>query len=202
MTFSYVNRRTHLYLALALLPWFVMYGASSVPFAHGQFFERRDQQRGVPLWTLRYERPLDVPLPASDPASMRAFATALLDDAGIHGTTFGAYRQNPTQINVYSYSFWRSTQLLYFTDRKIVRAEDRRFRWDQFLTGMHARGGFTDDRAFIRSWSVIVDLVQIGIIIWIVSGLVMWWDLRGHRRWGLAVLAAGVLSFVVFTLKL
>jgi hypothetical protein len=202
MTFSYVNRRTHLYLALALLPWFLMYGASSVPFAHSQFFDQRDQQRGVPLWTVRYERPLDVPLPTSDPASMRLFGAALLNDAGIHGTSYGVYRQSPTQINVYSYSFWRSTQLLYFTDRKIVRAEDRRFRWDQFLTGMHARGGFTDDRVLVRSWSVLVDLVQLGIILWVASGLVMWWDLRGHRRWGIAVLAAGALSFLVFTLRL
>ena len=34
MTFSHVNRRVHLYLALALLPWFFMYGISSVPFVH------------------------------------------------------------------------------------------------------------------------------------------------------------------------
>ena len=34
MTFAQLNRRTHLYLGLALLPWFFMYGISSLPFAH------------------------------------------------------------------------------------------------------------------------------------------------------------------------
>ena len=55
MTFSHLNRRTHLYLGLALLPWFVMYGISSVPFAHNQVFEQRDRAKGLPQWTLRAE---------------------------------------------------------------------------------------------------------------------------------------------------
>ena len=42
MTFPHFNRRLHLYLGLCLLPWFLMYGASSIPFAHGQFFEARN----------------------------------------------------------------------------------------------------------------------------------------------------------------
>jgi hypothetical protein len=202
MTFSHVNRRLHLYLALSLLPWFLMYGASSVPFAHTAFFEARDARRGLPMWTVRYERPLDVPLPDSDPASMRLFGRRVLDEGGIHPTTFGVYRQSPTQINVYAYSFWRSTQVLCFTDRHLVRAEDRRFRWDQFLTGIHARGGFENQGALVSSWSVVVDLVQIGILLWIASGLIMWWELRSHRRWGLVVLMAGMVSFVVFVVRL
>ncbi len=39
MTFSHLNRRLHVYLAPGLLPWFLMYAASSLPFAHSQFFD-------------------------------------------------------------------------------------------------------------------------------------------------------------------
>ena len=202
MTLSHFNRRLHLYLALLLLPWFLMYGASSLPFAHNQFFNDLDAKKGLPTWSLRYEHALDVPLPDSDPASMRRFGRTLLDDGGIQPSTYGVYRQSPTQINVYAYSFWHSTQLLYFTDRKLVRAEDRRFRWDQFLTGMHARGGFEQEGLLVRSWSVVVDLVQGGILLWIASGLVMWWELRAHRRWGIVAIAAGVVTFAAFALSL
>jgi hypothetical protein len=203
MTFSHFNRRLHLYLALALLPWLCLYGASSVPFAHGQYFDRRDAKRGLPNWTLRYEHPLDVPVPdAADPAAMRLFAKRLLDDGGIRATSYGAYRQSPSQLNVYAYSFWQSTQVLYFTDRKAVSAEDRRFRWDQFLTGMHARGGFDQDGVLVNTWSVVVDLVQLGILVWVASGLFMWWELRPHRRWGIATIAAGVVALVVFVVRL
>lgn len=202
MTFSHVNRRTHLYLALALLPWFLLYGVSSIPFAHAEYFNGRAARTGEPAWTLRYERQVDEPPPGDDPASLRRFGKRLLDDGGIQATSYGAYRQSPTQINIYAYSFWHSTRLLYFADRQVVRAEDQRFRWDFFLTGMHSLGGFEQEPLLVDSWSVVVDLVQVGILLWIASGLVMWWELRGHRRWGLLVLLAGLGSFLAFAARL
>ena len=201
MTFSHLNRRVHLYLGLALLPWFFMYGISSVPFAHNQFFERRDAAKGLPLWTLRAERTLDVQVP-QDTAGLRAFGASLLKDAGVAATSYGTYRQTPTQINVYAYSFWTSTQLKYDIDRKKLTVEDRRFRWDHFLTGMHARGGFEQEGFLQLSWSIVVDIVCVAMIVWIGSGLVMWWELPGQRRWGWVAILAGTASFLFFTLRL
>ena len=201
MTFTHLNRRIHLYLGLGLLPWFLMYGVSSVPFAHNQFFERRDAAKGLPLWTLRSTHTVDAAIPA-DPGQLRAFAADLLRNAGVAADTFGAYRQGPTQVNVYVYSFWTSTQLKYFAAQKRLTVEDRRFRWDHFLTGMHARGGFDQESLLVRSWSVVVDLVCLAIVIWIASGLYMWWGLPGSRRLGWMAIAGGVLSFVFFTMRL
>jgi hypothetical protein len=203
MTFGHVNRRVHLYLGLALLPWFFMYGISSVPFAHNAFFDARDKASGLPPWTLRMERVVEVPVPDGDePEELRTFGARLLAEAGISGTAFGAYRQSPTRIDVYSYSFWTSTQLKYFVDEKKLRVEDRRFRWDHFLTGMHARGGFEQDGLLQNSWSVVVDLISLGMIVWVASGLYMWWGIPGHRRWGALAIVAGATSFLVFTIGL
>ena len=204
MTFAHINRRVHLYLGLALLPWFFMYGISSLPFAHNQFFEQRDRAKGLPLWTLRSERSVEVPIPEAA-KDLRRFGALLLEQAGMtptSGTSFGAYRQSPTQVTVYLYSFWTSTQVKYFADRKTLTVEDRRFRWDQFLTGMHARGGFEQDGLLQRSWSVVVDLVCLAIVVWIASGLYMWWGVPGSRRWGWVAVLAGVGSFLLFTLRL
>jgi hypothetical protein len=199
MTFGHLNRRVHLYLGLALLPWFFMYGLSSIPFAHPAYFDARDQAKGLPTWTLRLERIVDVAVPeGDDPDALRAFGAQLLAEADISGTAFGAYRQSPTRIDVYSYSFWASTQLKYFVDEKKLRVEDRRFRWDHFLTGMHARGGFEQEGLLQDSWSVIVDLVSLGMIVWVASGLYMWWDIRGHRLWGGLTILAGAASFLFF----
>jgi hypothetical protein len=187
-------------MGLALLPWFFMYGISSIPFAHNQFFEQRDRAKGLPLWTLRSERQVDLPVP-EDPRELRRLGAALLERAGIADATrtnYGVYRQSPIQINVYSYSFWKSTQLKYFVDRKTLTVEDRRFRWDHFLTGMHARGGFEQDGLLQRSWSVVVDLVCLAIVTWIATGLYMWWGVPGSRRWGVVAILAGTLSFFIF----
>jgi hypothetical protein len=201
VTYSHVNRRLHLYLGMALLPWFFMYGISSVPFAHNQFFEQRDAAKGLPLWTLRAERALDMPVP-EDTAGLRAFGATLLKDAGVETTSYGTYRQSPTQVNVYAYSFWKSTQLKYFIDQKKLTVEDRRFRWDHFLTGMHGRGGFEQEGFLQLSWSVVVDIVCVSMIVWIASGLFMWWELPGQRRWGWVAILGGTVSFVFFTLRL
>ena len=201
MTYSHLNRRLHLYLGMALLPWFFMYAISSVPFAHNQFFEQRDAAKGLPLWTLRAERGLDMPVP-QDTAGLRAFGATLLEDAGVEATSYGTYRQSPTQVNVYAYSFWKSTQLKYFIDQKKLTVEDRRFRWDHFLTGMHARGGFEQEGFLQLSWSVVVDIVCVSMIVWIASGLFMWWELPGQRRWGWVAILGGTISFVFFTLRL
>jgi len=201
MTLSHINRRLHLYLGLALLPWFFMYGISSIPFAHTPFFERRDAAKRLPLWTLRAEKTVDVPVP-EDAGGLRPLGAALLREAGVNGTSFGTYRQSPTQVNVYAYSFWQSTQLKYYVDQKKLTVEDRRFRWDHFLTGVHARGGFEQDSLLDRSWSLVVDLVSQSMLLWIASGLYMWWELPGQRRWGWVAIAAGTASFAFFTLRL
>lgn len=201
MNFSHFNRRLHLYLGLALLPWFFMYGVSSVPFAHNSFFEQLDKKKNLPMWTLRLERPFDAPVP-EDREELREFGRRLLRDVGIEGTNFGVFRANDGQLNVYSYSFWKSTQLKYFINDKRITVEDRRFRWDQFLTGMHARGGFEQDGALQDSWSVVIDVVCIAMFLWIASGFYMWWSIRGHRGWGWLAIVAGTLSFVLFTVRL
>jgi hypothetical protein len=190
-----------MYLGLSLLPWLLMFAVSSVPFAHAPFFDRLDAAKRLPEWTLRFERNLDVPVPR-EPKALRSFGAALLEQAGIRGASFGTYRESPTQVNVYAYSLWTSTQLKYFIDQKRLVVEDRRFRWDQFLTGMHARGGFEDDGLVPLSWSVVVDVFCIAMIVWIASGLYMWWGLPGHRRFGWLTILAGTSSFLVFTFGL
>lgn len=197
MTFSHFNRRLHLYLGLALLPWLLMYGVSSIPFAHGRYFQQRDEATQVPLWTVRATRPLPRPVP-DDPAAQRAFARQLLSDLGIHRPNYGAYRPNPTTLQVFAFSFLKSTRVVCDLDRQQLTVEERRFRFDQFLTGLHARGGFEQDGWLQHSWGVLVDVVSVAFILWVGTGIVLWWGVPGRRRWGGVALLSGAASFAVF----
>jgi len=47
-----------------------------------------------------------------------------------------------------------------------------------------------------------VDLVCLGFIVWIATGIYMWWQLRRTRSWGFLALGSGVLLFLVFLLAL
>jgi hypothetical protein len=116
--------------------------------------------------------------------------------------SFGVYRQSPTQLNVYAYSFRHSTQLKYFIDQQRMTVEDRRFRWDQFLTGMHGRGGFEQEGLLDRSWSVIVDLVCLAIALWIALAFTCGGGSRAREPGGFSLSAPAAATFLFFTMRL
>jgi hypothetical protein len=194
MSFLHVCRRIHLYLGLGLLPWFFMYALSSIPFSHNQYFEGIDKAKGLPGWTPRFERTYEIAIP--NEGSLRPVGEKVLRDTGLEGA-FGTYRQGPNQVNVYLHSFWKSTQIKYFIAEKKLVAEDKRFRWDHFLTGMHAKGGF-EQGGMHNVWGIIVDVVCLGMLLWVLTGVLMWWNLPSTRGWGWVAVIAGVVSFAGF----
>lgn len=195
MVIQHFNRRLHLYLGLALTPWMLLYAASSIPFSHGRFFDDLDKAKGQPNWIRRAELPYDFPVPQDD-AQLRAFGARVMHAAGLDGA-FGAYRQSPSQVNVYHHSVWKSTQVKYLIGEKKLVVEDARFRWDHMLTGFHTKGGFEQESWLHDSWGVAVDLASLGLILWVASGLYMWIPMRNLRRSGLYALTAGIASFVL-----
>jgi hypothetical protein len=193
--FDRVNRRTHLYLGLALVPWFFIYAISSIPFSHAPYFQARVKASGKPDWIPRFEKPYDALPPADD--GLRAFGAQVMRENGLSGA-FGVYRQGPDRIDVYVHSFWRSTQVRYLLKERKLVAQDRQFRWNEFLTGMHAKGGFEQESWLHDSWGILIDIVCLAMLIWVASGLIMWWKLRALRAWGALALAAGCASFALF----
>jgi hypothetical protein len=81
----------------------------------------------------------------------------------------------------------------------VDRAE---FRLDRFLTGMHVRGGWAWPGILEYFWSSCVDLVILSTLIWVLSGLYIWWKLKRFRFWGAISLVAGCLCFVGFMIGL
>lgn len=193
MRFARINRRVHLYLGVALVPWFLMYGISGLFFSHGAYFARWFEAGGRPQWTVRFDRPYARQVP--DGADLPTVAAAILQDAGLEGS-FGVYRPNPRRLDLWVFTFRSTTRLTYFLDQQRLLAEDKRFRLDHFFTGMHARAGFAQESLLSDAWGLIVDCVAVGIVVWALSGIYMWWKTRPARFWGGLALAGGVVCFV------
>ncbi len=81
-------------------------------------------------------------------------------------------------------------------------AEDQHFRLDQFLIWMHTRAGFQQESLLSDLWAVVVDLVCLGFLVWVASGLYMWWQLTQTRHWGILALSGGLITFLTFVLNL
>jgi hypothetical protein len=62
----------------------------------------------------------------------------------------------------------------------------------RFLTGMHLAFTYpsrVDARWF---WAVAVDAMFIAMVFWGISGILMWWQIKKLRAWGIATLCASV----------
>jgi hypothetical protein len=200
MKLPHLLRRLHLYLGLALAPWVAMYGLSSAAFTHGELF----RSSGTPTqaqWTPRFTRDYAVP-PPSDPAALRDFGRALLTELGVSGPNFGVNRTNANTVTINVFSFRHTTRVVYAVSQKKVTVEDRKFRFDMFLTGLHARGGFNQEGFLPKAWGVMVDVVCLAMVLWILTGLYLWWGVSGHRLSGLVALLAGAGAFALFALRL
>lgn len=191
MTFLLLVRRAHLYLGLIFLPWVVLFGVSSYPFNHPA------QVR--PVWNVRVDRPYSLEfVPGGD---LRGAGARILADVGLSGG-FYVNQPNAQQINVHAPDFFHPTRITYFIDQQRILAEQREFVWRHFLTSMHAHAGYELDSFWNTVWAVTIDLVCVSLILWIASGLVMWWLLPGSRSWGWVALGAGLATFSFIVTRL
>ncbi len=203
MNLSHTIRRLHIYLALTLLPWVLMYGISAIPITRP---DPQDRLYGddPSLWTTRSEHPYERPVPNGlSRDEMRSLGKLILDDFGIEiQSTYGAYSLRRKRLTVYASDFWNFTRLVYDIDGHKIKIQDKQFRWRHFLTGLHSRGGFAHGTVLNYIWGIVVDLVAIGFLLLAATGIYMWWHLKSARRWGLVALATGLLSFTIFLLEL
>ena len=187
MTFAHFVRRAHLYTGLFLLPWVIMFGVSTIPINH--------QSPESALWTHLAEHRFDAPVPASS-ENLRPLGRQMMNAAGLEGGYY-VYRVNPRQIQAGHPRFLGPIRLNYFLDEQRLVVEQRPFSLRPFLSGMHTRGGYDMGGFWDSVWAFFVDVVSVGLILWIASGIYMWWGLPSTRRWGWLALGAGAICFAV-----
>ena len=193
--FDQTNRRTHLYLGLFLIPWLLMYGVSSLLISHNTWF-RSDQ---TPEWRPVFEREYHRSVPEG--ADLRGIAHEILKDCDLEGA-FWAQRPTPNEIRISRFRFLDEIRLTYFIKDQRLKAERQHFRWNQVVTRLHIRGGFQQPTFWNTLWAVLVDVACVGIVLWVASGLVMWWRLGRLRLWGSLALGGGLLAFLLFLWRL
>jgi hypothetical protein len=195
MTFDRINRRAHLYLALFLLPWFFMWGVTSVAFNHAPMFQAHYDD-GVPIFATVDEMTFEGARQPNE--TDREFGQRVFEQADLQGANFGYWRPNDKTLNFIRFDFWNARQVVFHEEDQRMEIQVRRDRWDHILTGMHARAGFDQEAFLPDAWAVMVDFAMIATLLWICTGLYMWWHIKPHRNWGLAALTAGFASFAYF----
>lgn len=66
----------------------------------------------------------------------------------------------------------------------------------RFLTRLHVTRGYPSSPGLRWFWALSVDVVSVAMLFWVLSGLVMWWQIRAVRVSGLAVLLLSALAAI------
>jgi len=194
MTFDKINRRAHLYLGLFLMPWLLMYGVSSFIIIHHSWFPSDKPAREL-LFEKTYSRTVNMQ-GANNSPDLRATAQEILKDCDLEGA-FWVDKPKPDTLHIDRFSFRDSISLTYSIKDQKLKAERRARRWSEVPIQMHVRGGYGQPGFWQKFWGLLVDVACFGIIIWVASGLLMWWRLPRFRAWGAIAVGGGILSFVL-----
>lgn len=196
---SRLLRRTHLYLALFLAPWILMYASSTFVMNHRVLFHGPPPN---PPPMFEVERELVYPGEMPEGATPQQVALQLLATLDLDGAHTVARPSTPGKVTINRLHPVSPRRITYTAaDRRVV-VEKMSFSGARFLEQMHRRRGFQHDYVLDDVWAALVDLTIVALIVLALSGLWMWWELRVTRRWGALALAAGMGAFGLFLMVL
>ncbi|MBI1898727.1 MAG: hypothetical protein HYZ57_18280 [Acidobacteria bacterium] len=193
--FSKIVRRTHMYLALFLAPWVLMYTLSTLAMNHRELFRRI--YGGTPVSWVK-ERELVYTGTFAPEATPEQIGEQILSSLGMEGA-FATNRPAAGRPLLVTRLEPVTPRRLTYTpsDRKLV-IERQAFRTGVFLERLHRMRGYQYPFVLNDVWAVSVDLFIVGMIFWALSGLWMWWELKVTRRLGALALLGGAALFALF----
>ena len=189
-------RRTHLYLGLLLIPWMLVYALSTFTFSHAESF--RAYRAPDPQWFVLWDRdyPLAGPAPAAeDLPALQAATEKILADQNLRGA-YNVRRQG-ARLSISLPHFRHPRRLTYDLGTKKLRAEEKSFAWIEVLARLHERTGYRSGDFLNNLWAALVDLFCVTTLVWIATGLYLWWKLAATRRWGWLALGGGCATLAI-----
>ena len=183
--------RTHLYLGMFLMPWLLVYGLSTLAFNHEEWFQK--YRPADPQWLPMWVRQQPLPAPLGD-GNLRDVVRSMLEAEKLKGPFFA--QQQGRRLNINVQNFIEPLRLNYDLDQQVLRAEKKKFGWTEVLIRLHFRVGYNQS-GLSMVWPVIVDVFCVTMLIWIITGLLLWWKLRGSRILGWAAIGGGFATIAV-----
>lgn len=193
--FSKVLRRTHMYLALFLTPWVLMYTVSTFVMNHREWFL---SLYGGPPPAAVFERETTYDGTFPGGAGPRQIGRQILQSLGMDGAFTASRRMKDDAIVIQRLDPITPRRLTFEPATKKLTIEKIPWESRGFLLRMHRRRGYQDGYPLENTWAFSVDLFIAVMIFWILSGLWMWWEMKLTRRTGGLFLLAGAALFALF----
>jgi hypothetical protein len=193
--FSKVVRRIHMYAALFLAPWMLMYALSTIVMNHRASFQ---EQYGGTLvnWVIEREQQYTSQLDAA--ADARAIGRQIMRDLRLDGHFNVNMSRDRKKLTLVRTDPVTPRRITYTPDDGKLVVEKQELRAQPFLESLHRRRGFQSGSVPDILWAISVDLVIVTMVVWVLTGLWMWWELKITRRLGAICLMTGLALFALF----
>jgi hypothetical protein len=188
ITFSKLIRRTHMYLALFLTPWMLIYALSGLVLNH---FETVRGWYGGKYSDFEKvgERAYDVAFSAEE--TPRMIAGQILDDLGLAGSFNVPPGASATKLVIMRNAAFSVHRITYFRAEHRLLVEKQKLTAPVAINRAHFRNGYEQPFLAAKIWGAVVDLAIVGMLFWILSGVLMWWEIKPARAWGAVCALAG-----------
>lgn len=192
---SLIVRRTHMYLALFLAPWVLMYALSTLAMNHRERL-RAMYGEGPPHFVEENQHRYDAVFPQN--ATPDEKAAQILRDLGLDGAHNVAKPAADGALVIQRFDLVHPRRITYLPAEQKVVVAKAEFRAPAFLERAHRRRGYQSNYLTDDLWAFMVDLFIVVMIAWAASGLWMWWEMKLTRRLGVVFAGAGLALFVAF----
>jgi len=195
---SLLIRRAHMYLALFLFPWLLMYALSTAAMNHRASFAS-SAPSGAPAY--EKERELTYEAAFAGDADLRTMARQILSSVNLEGA-HNVTRRKDGALVITRNDLLTPRRLTYTAASRTLLIERLPYRTNVMLERFHRRRGYATGYALDTTWAVTVDAVIIAMIFWVLSGLWMWWEMKVTRAFGALAFATGAGLFLFFVLAI
>jgi hypothetical protein len=187
-----------MYVALFLSPWLLMYALSTLVMNHRHYFAEKHGAGPVPFHRERELTYAGSFSPNTPPRDIAREILASLDLDGAH-----AVNRRPDGTIVINRNDLVSPRRITYTpaDQKLV-IEKMEPRTNALLERFHRRRGFATGYTLDTIWAVSVEVVIYAIVIWVLSGLWMWWEMKATRKYGAIAALGGAALFAFYVLAI
>ncbi|QOY87111.1 PepSY-associated TM helix domain-containing protein [Paludibaculum fermentans] len=193
--FSKVLRRTHMYLALFLTPWVLMYTASTFVMNHRAWF--KELYAGPPKPAV-LEREMTYEGSFPEGSTAKQMARQILQSLNLEGAYNANRRMKDDAVVIQRLDPITPRRLTFEPASRKLTIEKVPWESRGFLERMHRRRGYQFDSLADDAWAVSVDFFVVVMIFWVLSGLWMWWEMKLARRLGALFALGGAALFVLF----
>jgi hypothetical protein len=196
--FSRLVRRTHMYLALFLAPWMLMYAASTLVMNHRAVFVERYGSGPIPF---QKEGELVYDASFSPDEDLKTISRQILTSLDLDGA-HNVVRRKDGAIVINRNDLTTPRRITFTPDSRTLLVERMERRPNAFLERFHRRRGYATGYRLDTAWAATVDAVIIAMMFWALSGLWMWWELKVTRWYGALAFLGGVGLFAVYLVRL